>query len=355
MMKNTHENTKTKNNVSLIIAILGVIVCLVFIVMMFHGGNDGYLDPPDDREIAREYWTAELQFYAGDLKSPYLKKISVDEDGNVLRIESKHPKKPNARKIFFYKNGMLKYSETYSIRSGSEVKEIAEKKLYETRYVYMGDIVTKAEVYVNGTPTRSYDKYVYKIGGELSAIEKYEKGKLEITYFYNGKDYPERVEHTNGVSYDLEYDENGNLTRATSEDFLVEIDYENGYPTRFYKAYYDRKASDESVKASFVADTQKNETITTYVYGDNGEILEETSEIIVTYYNKGEQTHIEGYTEAYTYEYDDENRLTDVKHYLREKFSSWYRYAYDSEGRRILTINCDENGNNIGKNCLFFT
>lgn len=350
MMKNTRENTKTKNTSSLIIAIVGVIVCLVFMVLMMlpDNKNDTPIPMPTPNPsptAAREYWTVELNFSGSYMTTPYLKKVSENKDGKIVKIESINITKKNVREYFYYKKGKLGVSETYSSEPISiNGKEFADKKLYETRYVYVGDILAKAEVYINGVPTRSYDKYVYNMSGELDAIERYEMGKLEITYFYNGNKYPERIEHRNGVHYVLEHDEDGNLTRATSDDHLVEIDYKNGKPNCFYVVSYDRKNRDEkSISGS--ADTRKHESRTTYSYGNGGEIVKETVESVTTYYSADVQVNSENvsFSEA-IYEYDGEGRLTDVIIYLDNKFDHRRSYTYDKYGNIASLYYCDENG-----------
>lgn len=336
-------------------AILGLIVCIIVIIWLFFpgGGNDSPTptpDPPQPDAVAREYWTVEFMFSAAEFENIYLKKVSVNDEGKIARVESFHPTNYTVREEFVYKNGRLKTS-SYHLRNVISPYTIGvygslDQDLYEMRYVTKGGVPIKGMVYVGGTITRSYDEYEYTEEGRLAAVKRYEANKLDTVYFYNGKSHPESVEK-NGMRYVLERDENGNLTRAAcGEDLIIEIEYENGYPKRFYKAVFDRR-EDDGVAATI--DMIKSEEITTYLYGERGEILEESIEHVTSLYSGDEQKHIEGYTEKYTYEYDVNGRVVKQKGYLRDKFALAKSFEYDSEGRIISSSYLDEAGNETYK------
>ena len=328
-MKNEQTSIKRKNIISLTLSIIGVIVCLIFIIILMipRAKND---EPKP--EISRVYWTIELEFYAYYTELPLLKRVSLNGDEEITRIESINPSATNLREDHFYKRGKLDRKVTYSVEPISYMgKDFADTELYETRYTYKGGVISKAEVYVNGVPTRSYDKYFYTASGELDRIEKYEKGKLESTYFYNGKTLPERAEYVNGKAYDLEYDKNGNLVRVTGENYLIEIDYENGRPLRFYKVICENGRGE--------APRVKYETIKTFSYGERGEITGETVESVSTgVMETGEETLISSGVTDHVYSYDSEGRLIGQKIYKNDKFLYGIDYTYDADGNIASSV-----------------
>ena len=78
-MTNQKEQNKRKNQISLIMAILGLIVCIIVIIWLFFpgGGNDSPTptpDPPQPDAVARDYWTIEFMFSAAEFENIYLKR-----------------------------------------------------------------------------------------------------------------------------------------------------------------------------------------------------------------------------------------------------------------------------------------
>ena len=112
-MTNQKEQNKRKNQISLIMAILGLIVCIIVIIWLFFpgGGNDSPTptpDPPQPDAVARDYWTIEFMFSAAEFENIYLKKVSVNDEGKIARVESFHPTDYTVREEFVYKNGRRK-------------------------------------------------------------------------------------------------------------------------------------------------------------------------------------------------------------------------------------------------------
>ena len=106
----------------------------VFMVLMMlpDNKNDTPIPTPTpdpSPTAAREYWTVELNFSGSYMTTPYLKKVSENKDGKIVKIESINTTKKNVREYFYYKNGKLGVSETYSSEPLSiNGKEFADKK-----------------------------------------------------------------------------------------------------------------------------------------------------------------------------------------------------------------------------------
>ncbi len=292
----------------------------IFILMALTAITFAACSPADngfDTTVAREYWSLEYAFetVGQSLHHKRLKKIEVNKDGAVLAI---HNYENRTREDFHYSSeGRLEYSETIWLNRFHEYFSPDEqpicKPLYKTVYVYEEDKIVRGEVFTTtGIPTQSCDEYEYTEEGALKTVKRYEKGKLDRTYHYNGKAFPEALE-TEGDTYQLTYDESGNLTSLVSitttdpRVISANVKYDNGLPSEIT--------------------IQRNE---------ENKVLD--TKIIIKRDGKGNDTEwdiVEGYDHFLIYhEFDNEGRIVMRSSMAYPKRNETiYKFSYDEQGR----------------------
>jgi len=289
-----------------------IIIALILAATLLSCGEE---KKEEEKSSAREYYSVDLSAFS--LDDVYLKRIHLDDDGRISEIYNFGRKR---REAFHYVDGRLEYSETFELYDPTESyvsRMVGEVKLYETRYVYEGDVIVRGEVFFNGSPTKSYDEYEYRVDGKLKSVKRYEHGRLNETYIYNGKDYPESYQFGNNAVYLLEYDENGNAISAKRQNLTedqLSIEYIGGKPSRAIK----RWAEDGDIK----------ESDTVYTYYINGALWEIERDTVGT--------------SSVEYRFDESGRLLNkTTDFGKQK--AYENITYDGDGNLIKVEFLDNN------------